>query len=307
MKDLCRDILTAAFLGFVLPGLLVGRGVQRQEAGPKAPSAPVNPVTVRTGDAVTEMALEDYITGVVLAEMPASFAEEALKTQAVAARTYTRKAMDTGGKHGDGSLCTDSTCCQAYISREDYLRRGREADADKVLAACADTAGQVLTYGQELIEATFFSCAAGATESALAVWGSDVPYLQSVPSPEDSGFYDQRLTFSREEFSDALGLSLTGPPEDWVTLTTHTQGGGVAAMTLGGQVFTGTQLRQRLGLRSTAFTLEAEGEGITVTTRGYGHRVGLSQLGAETMAQCGSTYKEILAHYYPGTELQIPQ
>jgi len=172
-----------------------------------------------------------------------------------------------------------------------------------VWKACADTAGTVLTYEGELIEATYFSCSGGETESALAVWGAEIPYLQSVASPgeEGSAAYEQTLTFTPEAFAGALGSELTGSPKDWFSITTYTEGGGVAAMTIGGTVYSGTQLRSLLGLRSTAFTLEAKDSGITITTRGYGHRVGLSQHGANAMAASGSSCKEILAHYYPGT------
>lgn len=305
MKTMWKDVLTALVLGFVLPGIGLGREV-KQRRKPPEPAAIHCPVTVRTGESVEEMELETYIAGVVLAEMPASFEPEALKAQSVAARTYTKKAMETGGRHGDGSLCTDSTCCQAYTQRQDYLSRGGRAEnADKVFSACAATAGQVLLYDGELIEATYFSCSGGETESALAVWGGEIPYLQSVPSPEEEGsaLFMETLTFTPEEFSAALGTDLSGSPKDWVSLTTYTEGGGVAAMTVGGRVYTGTQLRSLLGLRSTAFTLEAHENSITITTRGYGHRVGMSQYGADAMAAGGSTYAEILAHYYPGTEL----
>lgn len=310
MCRIWKDVLTAFFLGFVLPGIVtntvVTLGGERSNPEETELSVLCCPVQVRSGEKIREMELEEYIAGVVLAEMPASFDAEALKAQSVAARTYTRKAMSTGGKHGDGSICTDSTCCQAYISREEYLRQGgRAEDADKVLTACRDTEGAVLVYEGELIEATYFSCSGGETESALAVWGGDVPYLQSVPSPgeEGSAVYEQTLTFAPETFAEALGLTLTGSPADWVTITTYTEGGGVAAMTVGGKVYSGTTLRSLLGLRSTAFTLKADDHRIMITTRGYGHRVGMSQYGADAMAAAGSSYREILAHYYPGTSL----
>lgn len=310
MKTVIKDVLAAMLLGIVLPGILLNGAVihRRKQPEPEKiePLGIRCPVKVRTGDSVEEMELEDYIAAVVLAEMPASFEPEALKAQSVAARTYTKKAMETGGRHGDGSLCTDSTCCQAYIGREEYLSRGGRAEnADKVFSACTATAGQVLLYDGELIEATYFSCSGGETESALAVWGGEIPYLQSVPSPEEEGsaLFKQTLTFTPEEFSAALGTDLSGSPKDWFSLITYTEGGGVAAMTIGGRVYTGTQLRSLLGLRSTAFTLEAHENSITITTRGYGHRVGMSQYGADAMAAGGSTYAEILAHYYPGTEL----
>lgn len=303
MRSVWKDVLTALVLGFILPGIIANTAVKCRPMEPLP--AIRSPVPVRTGEEIREMELEDYIAGVVLAEMPAVFEEEALKAQAVAARTYTRKAM-LGGKHGDGSVCTDSTCCQGYISREDYLLQGgKEADADRVRSACASTEGLVLVYEGELIDATYFSSSGGETESALEVWGGDVPYLQSVPSPEgEEDVHSETLRFSPEEFSRLLGRTLAGSPETWFTLTTYTEGGGVASMTVGGQVYSGTELRSLLGLRSTAFTVAADRNGITVTTRGYGHRVGMSQYGANAMALSGSGYARILSHYYPGTELR---
>ena len=310
MRSIWKDVLTAFFLGFLLPGIVTNTVVTLggERTNREEPESPVLycPVKIRSGEGIREMELEEYIAGVVLAEMPASFEAEALKAQSVAARTYTCKAMSTGGKHGDGSICTDSTCCQGYISREDYLQRGgRAEDADQVYAASRYTEGAVLRYEGELIEATYFSCSGGETESALAVWGGDIPYLQSVSSPgeEGSAVYEQTLTFAPEEFAEALGLTLTGSPTDWVTITTYTDGGGVAEMTVGGKVYSGTTLRRLLGLRSTAFILKAEESRITITTRGYGHRVGMSQYGADAMAAAGCSYREILEHYYPGTEL----
>jgi len=311
MKQLCRDILTAVWMGMVLPGILLNAAVLFLDTPQPEPQPPVEdtvfwPVKVRTGQTVTEMDMDRYLTRVVLAEMPASFEPEALKAQSIAARTYTEKASVTGGKHGDGSVCTDSACCQGYIVEEAYLEKGGTRESvDKVACAVEETSGFVLTYENELIEATYFSCSGGATEAAVAVWGTDYPYLKSVSSPgeEDAAQYVQQLSFTPEEFQNALGRKLTGSPEGWFTITTYTEGGGVAAMTIGGETYAGTELRSLLGLRSTAFMVETSASQITITTRGYGHRVGMSQYGADAMAVAGNTFEEILAHYYPGTEL----
>lgn len=259
----------------------------------------------KTGEA-EKLDMDAYLLGVVLAEMPADFEMEALKAQAVVARTYTRKAYLTDGKHGDGSVCTDPGCCQAYISEEDYLAKGgTQEGADKVRFAVEATTGYVLTYGEELIEATYFSCSGGSTEDAAAVWGTDYPYLQAVDSPgEENAPHDMdTVTFTPAEFQEALGAELSGSPRSWIGTTTYTEGGGVASMAIGGETYTGTQLRSLLGLRSTAFTVLTEDEEITVTTRGFGHRVGMSQYGADAMAVTGSGFREILSHYYPGTTL----
>ncbi len=308
-----KDMMIAVCLGLVLPGILLNGAVSRQAlpepaaAGPDLEVPAQTPVKVRTGPSVSRQDLDSYLTRVVLGEMPASFEEEALKAQSVAARTYALKASLTGGKHGDSSICTDAGCCQSYITETSYLEKGgTETSIEKVRSAVEATSGQVLTYDGELIEATYFSCSGGATEDAAAVWGAEFPYLKSVSSPgeEKAAVYTQSRSFTPEEFQEALGRTLPGDPESWFTICTYTEGGGVAAMTICGETYSGTQLRSLLGLRSTAFTLEASPAQILLTTRGYGHRVGMSQYGADAMAASGSSYAQILAHYYPGTALQ---
>ena len=175
----------------------------------------------------------------------------------------------------------------------------------KIRDAVGATAGEVLTYEGNLIEATYFSCSGGVTEDAVAVWGTDVPYLKSVASPgkEFATHYADTVVFSAEEFQAKLGLELEGPPILWFSAVTYTNGGGVESMTIGGQVFSGVQLRKILDLRSTAFTVTVQENTIEIETRGYGHRVGMSQYGADAMAASGSTYPQILAYYYQGTQL----
>lgn len=252
-----------------------------------------------------QMTLEEYLVGVVLAEMPADFEIEALKAQAVVARTYTRRRMD-GGKHEAAAVCMDAGCCQGYRSPEEYQEAGgKETAVEKVRRAVEDTDGLVLRYGGKLIDATYFSCSGGSTEDAVAVWGQDVPYLQAVESPgeEDAPRFTDSVGFSASEFADKLGLSSDGDPAGWFGAVEYTDGGGVDTMVIQGKRFTGTQLRSRLGLRSTAFEISISGKSITVTTRGFGHRVGMSQYGAQAMARAGETCEGILAHYYTGTEL----
>jgi stage II sporulation protein D len=169
-----------------------------------------------------------------------------------------------------------------------------------------ETAGQVLRYDGALIEATYFSCSGGMTEDAAAVWGSDLPYLQSTPSPgeEKAEHFTDTVTFTAEEFARRLDIAPEGLPATWFSEPVYTDGGGILTMEIGGVTFKGTTLRQLLGLNSTAFILSAVGDTITVTTKGFGHRVGMSQYGADAMAVQGSTYEQILLHYYRGTTLE---
>lgn len=319
MKQFYKEIGMAMLMGLVVPGVVLGVMVSLREYKPEAvPESTDVPesrepevqryVSVLTGDGtVQEMIFNDYLTGVVLAEMPANFETEAHKAQAVVARTYTLRAESRGGRHDDATVCTDHTCCQAYISEDEYLRRGGTKESvNKIRAAVEDTAGLVLTYDGELIEATYFSCSGGWTEDALAVWGTDVPYLQATSSPgeEHATHYTDTVTFAADAFVNALSLDYEGDPEEWISDIQYTSGGGVDYMVIRDVIFKGTVLRKLLNLRSTSFSVRVEGDTITITTRGFGHRVGMSQYGADAMAAAGALYPEILAHYYRGTSLE---
>ena len=305
MRTLAKDILIAAVMGLVVPGIVLSIAARQTETPPETtpettaqtvqPTAQETvriPVLVRQEDGtVSQMDMDGYLVGVVLAEMPVSFEEEALEAQSVVARTY---------------VCTRSACCQGYIGDEDYLSQGgTEEGLEKVRAAVAATSGWVLTYEGGLIEATYFSCSGGSTEDAAAVWGTEFPYLQAVASPgeEKAAHYTDTVRLSAEAFQDALGVKLSGSPGSWFRDVTYTDGGGVDTIVIGGTTYRGTELRSLLGLRSTAFSISTTEDTVTITTRGYGHRVGMSQYGADAMAVTGSTCPEILAHYYPGTTL----
>lgn len=312
------DLLRVIFLGVLLPGWILSlfsRGIDKQllpegttgETGTHPQSADIS-FLVQLSDGQQELMDEDtYITCVVLAEMPASFNLEALKAQAVVARTYALKRGTAGKKHVNGAVCTDHTCCQAYCTPEDYLNKGGTRESvDKIRDAVTQTHGQVLLFEGNLIDATYFSCSGGRTEDAVAVWGADIPYLQAVDSPgeEDASHYMQTVTFTEEQFQKMLGVSIAGRPESWIGPVTYTDGGGVDTIRIGDKSYQGTTVRQLLGIRSTAFVISAVGDTITVTTKGYGHRVGMSQYGANAMAETGKDCAEILAHYYQGTSLQ---
>ncbi|MGN1027096.1 MAG: stage II sporulation protein D [Faecousia sp.] len=316
MKKAWQETLYAIWMGMAVPGLILAilvmfweKDKSESNTEPETLTAPVSlSVLVRWPDGVVEqMDMDAYLTGVVLAEMPAFFESEALKAQAVAARTYARKASVTGGKHGDGSVCTDYTCCQAYQSPEEYLEKGgTRDDIQKVRSAVLDTSGYVLTYNGELIEAVYFSCSGGKTEDAVAVWGTDYPYLRSTDSPgeENAAFYSETKVFTPKEFEDALGIVLSTEPAQWLGEVTRTAGDGVDTMEIGGVKYSGVELRAALGLRSTAFTIAVQDNEIRIVTYGYGHRVGMSQYGADAMAAAGSDFRQILSHYYPGTVLE---
>lgn len=257
-------------------------------------------------DEKLDIDLENYVLGVVLAEMPASFELEALKAQAVAARTYALKSCSETSVHGKNTICARSTCCQAYVDPESYITEGGNmAAVERVRYAVEATVNQVLMYEDALISATYFSCSGGRTEAAVEVWGYDYPYLQSVNSlgEEDAAYYTDFKIFTAEEFQLALGITLKGNMDSWFGEVCYTDGGGVQTMTIGGVAYRGTTLRTLLGLRSTVFSVQVDDNRIIFHTKGYGHRVGMSQYGANAMAKQMYDYTDILLHYYTGVEI----
>ena len=271
---------------------------------------------VKNGDTVEEMELGTYLVGVVRAEMPASFAPEALKAQAVAARTYTIYKIQSGGNHGtEADICTDSTCCQAYIGEERARANwGKDGDAyeKKIEEAVSATDGETILYGGVPILAVFHSSSAGVTRAAGQVWLSDLPYLQGVDSPEEGERipnYYSRVELTAAEAKEKLltafpEAELSGPVSGWLQNAVTDRGGSVETVEVGGVTVKGTQVRAALGLRSACFQWEAQGRGLVFYVTGYGHGVGLSQYGAEQMAADGADYKEILTHYYTGVTVE---
>lgn len=302
--------LFAAFLALALVFAMLW--MQRRLAPPPAepaatPQMPAAaPMTVRVlrDGAVEEMPLERYLVGVVAAEMPADFEPEALRAQAVAARTYTLYCAHSR-RHAEADVCTDYRCCQAWKSDELADKRVREA--------VEATAGQYLRYEGEAAFTAFHSSSAGFTEDCAAIWGG-APYLVSVSSPENAESvpnYVSHVDVSPLDFRDTLlsvcpEADFSGAPETWIGETERDPSGRVAQMRLGGAAFSGVKLRELFSLRSTAFALAFEEGVFRFTVVGFGHGVGMSQYGANVMASQGAGYAAILRHYYPGTELVYP-
>ena len=271
---------------------------------------------VLVGEHVEEMDLGTYLVGVVRAEMPASFQIEALKAQAVAARTYTLYKIQTGGNHGEeADICTDSTCCQAYISLEQAMSNwGDEGEQNeaKIESAVTDTDGQVILYGGVPILAVFHSSSAGRTRPSGEVWLSDLPYLAAVDSPEVGESipnYYSRAEFTAEDFRKAFlaaypEADLSGPVSEWLKDAVTDAAGSVSTICVGGVTVKGSQLRSILGLRSACFEWEVQDDKLVFYVTGYGHGVGLSQYGANQMAADGADYLEILTHYYTGVTVE---
>lgn len=265
-------------------------------------------------DELHEMTMADFLQGVVAAEMPALFHEDALKAQAVAARTYTlhRKLVTPTPRHPEADVCGDFTCCQAYADVDTLQERWGE-DFDKFRARIATavqaTDGQILLYDDRPILAAFHAASYGYTEASGAIWGEAVPYLQSVPSHEGVAqvprfYYDVEIPFStfRETVLSHHPAAVLDPDRvpDWISDMVYTDSGRLDTLNIGGVTVRGTQFRQMFSLRSTAVQFSFSDTTLTVTTGGHGHGVGMSQFGANTMATAGYTYQEILDWYYTG-------
>lgn len=272
-------------------------------------------VTVQTDAGIRTLTMHDYLRGVLAGEMPSSFSTEALRAQAVCARTYAcYEAQRDKDAHPEADVCDSFRCCQVWLDDETLRQQWGNSYAKimtKLDDAVSDTDGQILLWEDEPALACFHASSAGKTEDCAALWGEEIPYLVSVDSPETAASvpnYVTEVLFSSEEFSSILcaaqpEASLAGAPESWIGDVICDASGRVDTVTVGGVHLTGAELRQLFSLRSAAFTVDCTDGAFRFTVTGSGHGVGMSQYGAEVMAEAGSTYAEILAHYYPGTVL----
>ena len=266
---------------------------------------------------VEELKLDEYLYGVVSAEMPASFEEEALKAQAVVARTYTLyKIIHNSKKHDDADICDDSTCCQAWISKEDRLAKWDEDKRDeywnKIVKAVNETQGKMITYNNEPINAFFHSNSGGATEAPINVWGgSGYPYLQSVSTSGEDAYsqYSSTVTVTQTQFTETIkkvhsDFEIDFSKKDCIETKEYTEGNRVKTIKVGNLTLSGVEMRTLFGLRSANFKVTMEDKNITFEVTGYGHGVGMSQTGADSLAKEGKTYEEIIHHFYTGVEIQ---
>ncbi len=255
-------------------------------------------------DAIETIPLETYLIGVLAGEMPSSYDLEALKAQAVAARTYTLKKLTTN-QNNEYDL-VDTTNDQVYLDPE-YLKQtwkeNYNQNINKIKQAIKETTGEYITYDGEIIKAFFFSTSSGNTENCKDVFGENLPYLVSVSSTWDqnSPSYEKSETFTKEEFYNKLNLEY----QDNLNIEiTRNPTNSINTITINNQTIKGTDFRHKLNLRSTNVEIEEIDNQIKITSKGYGHGVGMSQYGALELAKIGYTYQEILKYYYQGTELK---
>ena len=270
-------------------------------------------------DTVEELDLEDYIMGVVASEVPANFNEEALKAQAVAARTFYMSKRNNpckDAKNKNAEIC-DTTNCQVYMSKADRFSKWSKIESEsnwsKIEKAVLDTKGQVLTYENSVLEyPQFFSVSSGKTEDAKDVFSVDIPYLKSEESKgeENAPKYKTTLEVPISEFISKINSQYKnanlekGNLSSSIKIESYTQGGSVKGIRTGGEIIKGTEFRTLFNLNSTNFKLEFGDKSIKINCTGYGHGVGMSQWGANVMAKNGAKYNEILKHYYKGVEIQ---
>ena len=315
MKKVIIYILTFMCVIFILPSICTKRQdlsvsyaeteeaentVQEEEETPKyeySKYATIKLYHTKTSE-VQELSLDEYLYGVVSSEMPANFEKEALKAQAVVARTYTLyQIINSNGKHGEAGICDDSTCCQAWISKDDRMAKwdANEAEAnwEKIVDAVDSTQGQIITYNGEPIDAFFHSNSGGVTETAANVWGgTNYPYLQSVETSGEDGYsqYNSEVEISKEELIEKLkqkhsDISINFDEQDCIKIIEYTESGRVKTMKFGNVEIAGTEVRSLLGLKSTNFSFEITENSIKFFVIGYGHGVGMSQTGADSMAK----------------------
>lgn len=268
-------------------------------------------LAVKNGDAVEIMALDVYLQGVVRGEMPASFELEALKAQAAAERTYIYYQLAAGRKeaHPNADVCTDPSCCNAWLSEEAAREKwGGDFDGweSRIEEAVAATDGQVALYDGQPILAVFHSSSAGKTAGAGDVWSGDMPYLRSVDSPEGEETvpnYYSAAEFTAAEAKALLAqahpeLTFSGGPDKWFGAVEKDESGRVGTVEVCGAPLRGVEVRRIFSLRSACFTIDAQADGVTFRVTGYGHGVGMSQYGANELARQGRTWQEILLWYY---------
>ncbi len=267
-------------------------------------------ITVQLQGTPVEMPLEQYVEGVTAAEIPNDFPIEAIRAQAVAARTYAVYKCRLGRPdvHPDADVCDNFSHCAAY--RDPAAAAAAGTGLDRVRQAVQDTAGQILTCQGAPIAAVFHSASGPRTEAARDVWGEDVPYLQSVVSPGGSASseYEDTVTVPADEFRKKVNeafpsADVSGAPRTWFKASERSDAGGIITVKLGGIPVEGAAVRTLFGLHSTNFTITTTEDSISFHTIGYGHGVGLSQYGARYMAEQGASYTDILTHYYKDTVL----
>lgn len=265
---------------------------------------------------IEELNIDEYLYGVVSSEMPANFELEALKAQAVVARTYTiYQIIHNSSKHENADICDNYLCCQAWISKEERFSKWNSEEAEsnwnKILQAVNETKGKIVTYNKQPINAFFHANSGGVTESSLNIWsGIDYPYLKSVETSGEDGYtqYASEVILNKQELLEKIktqyeDCKIDFEKQDCIQILEYTSSGRVKTIKFGNKEIAGTEARTLLGLKSTNFEVAIDGENIIFLVTGYGHGVGMSQTGADSLAKQGLKYEEIIKHFYTNVEI----
>lgn len=321
MKKFLSYVITVIFALVILPTLITflynsekGKVIKNVESIKESEDTKVNYENQITKvyspeiEIIQDIGIEEYIKGVVSAEMPALFEEEALKAQAVAARTYALKKMK------DNKDIVETDIGQAYLSKEELKQNwGSNYNTywKRISKAVDATKNQVMMYDNEMIDAVFHSTSAGYTENSENMWSVSLPYLRGVESHQDENSPDF-VTEKSIKVEEVIG-KLQNKYKDIVLtdvallqqmqIVQRSEAGYILQIQIGNKILTGREVREVLGLKSSNFTIHQKGDELIFTTRGYGHGVGMSQYGANYMAQEGKSYDEILKHYYQGIKI----
>lgn len=271
----------------------------------------INLLHTETGN-VENIKLDEYLYGVVAAEMPASYDIEALKAQAIVARTYTIYKLKNK-KHDNADICDSSLCCQAWITKENRMARWDENKEDywkKIVLAVDSTAGKYITYNGEVINALFHSNSGGKTELAINVWGGSYPYLQCVETSGEENYstYLSEVNISKDELIQKMlekykDFKIDFKEENVLQIKEYTDSGRVKKIKIGNTELSGVDARAIFELKSSNFTVSLIGDFIKFTVKGYGHGVGMSQSGSDALAKQGKTCEEIIKYYYKDVEI----
>ena len=315
MKKIVLFLIFILIITLAIPLFIYFKYGRYKEPTPEAED--VISVYIHSEDRIENMSKSQYLKEVVSAEMPANFHIEALKAQAVAARSYLNarlsayKKSEKPPEHKGADICTNSSHCKAWISKDKRMELwGKDADSswDKIERAVDETAGEIITYNNEVISAVFHSTSSGRTESSKDVWGGDRPYLVSVESPGDlySPKFKSEKTVSLDEFKKVVSDNVENVDfsKELVGEIVRSEAGGIISISVGGVEIKGSKLRNLFDLRSSNINITVSGDSVSFDVTGYGHGVGMSQYGANYLASQGMGYVDILKTYYQGVEIQ---
>lgn len=306
MKKIIVIFISIIFIPFIITSFFYEYNIKKIISGFNSNKEEQKVRVLKKDNTIEEINLEEYLIGVVSSEVPIYFEKEAIKAQAVAARTYALKQIENH-KNYDYDV-KDDTSSQVYQTEEELKNKWKnnyDSYITKIKSCVDETEGEYISYNNEVIYAFFFSTSNGKTEDNKNVFGKDLPYLKSVDSSfdeyETKNFIVEKI-FTLDEFYKRLGLTYSENLN--ITNIIKTDSGRISSITINDVVFKGRDFQSKLSLRSNDFSIVKNNNNISITTKGYGHGVGMSQYGANALAKKNKTYQEILKYYYQGTNLQ---